>query len=588
VSHRGFADSPGARFVRGVLRIPVVLRTVRKLPVRQLLYLVVRRVQQKLPARLTAPPPGAVSARESALAETATIVVAHAGSGSRAEAVLRREFLFVGTSRRLDPIDWGKEYVNPLWTFNLHYFDYGRDLALAFRETSDDRYVESFKDLVSDWISSCKPPSAGWQPYPTSLRIVNWVYSLLLLGDSLPADFRASIARSVMIQAAWLERRLEHHLGANHLQVNYKALAIAGLFFEGRSARRWRKRGFSGTWRAVATQVLRDGVHYERSPMYHAIALGDFLELLALADAVGETVPEEARTRVRDMVRAFGILSRTDGTLHLFNDSANGIAPARADLARMAKAVLGEDVGVPVARVALREAGYWGWVDQEQGIRLVLDCGEPGPKHQPAHAHCDLLSFELDLGGQPVVVDSGVSGYAGDPLRDYVRSTRAHNTVQVGRREQSEMWGVFRMGRAARVTCARPGQQGIFRFTGAYELHDGSAAHERMFDWDGQRLRIEDRVVVAKSDCVRSFIHLHPDLTVEREANYLRVIGNGRHITIQVGGADRIHVGRGAKAGLEGWYCPRFGTVLAAPVIALESSRSISHTLWYEIALEDA
>jgi uncharacterized heparinase superfamily protein len=561
----------------------LVLRTLRNLPVRQLLYLVIRRVQQRLPARLPPSPREPVSARHAAIAEAVQIIGIRDGARMRAESVRRSKFAFVGATRRLESVDWAQEYVSPLWTYNLHYFDYARDLAAAYRETADNGYVDSFQNLVLSWISGCSPRSAGWQPYPTSLRIVNWLYSLLLLGDALPREVRARIAKSVVLQAAWLDRRLEHHLGANHLQVNYKALAIAGLYFEGGQACRWRERGFAGSWRAVTTQVLADGVHYERSPMYHAIALGDFLELVAFADAVGEAVPEEARTRVQEMVRAFGVLSRPDGTLHLFNDAANGIAPGRAELERMAKAVLGVDMGTPVGRVALPEGGYWGWIDREQGMRLVLDCGDPGPAHQPAHAHCDLLSFELDLGGRPVVVDSGVSGYAGDPLREYVRSTRAHNTVQVGRREQSEVWSVFRMGRHARVTSAQLDQQGHFRFTGAYQLHDGSATHERTFDWDGSRLLVEDRVAGAEGEAVRSFIHLHPDLEVEYEADHLVVTGNGCRITIRVGGADRVRVGQGSEAGLEGWYCPRFGTALAAPVIALEAARYDGRAMWYEI-----
>jgi uncharacterized heparinase superfamily protein len=570
--------------VRSVSHIPLLLRTLRNLHARQLLYLAIRRLQQRLPARLPWPPRVTVSTRESALAQVVVAAATRADSKSRAQGVLQHRFAFVGTSRRLFHIDWSKEYVSPLWTYNLHYFDYARDLAQAYQETPDDCYLETFQSLVLDWISSCSPPSAGWQPYPTSLRIVNWVYSLLLLGDSLPADVRGSITQSLALQAAWLDSRLEHHLGANHLQINYKALAIAGLYFEGRQARRWRERGFAGTWRAVTTQVLPDGVHYERSPMYHAIALGDFLELVAFADAVGDAVSEDVRTRVREMVRAYGVLSRPDGTLHLFNDAANGIAPRRSELKRMAKTVLGADMGTPAGRFALPHAGYWGWIDREQGMRLVLDCGQPGPAHQPAHAHCDLLSFELDLGGRPVVVDSGVSGYAGDPLRDYARSTRGHNTVQVGRGEQSEVWGVFRMGRHARVTRAQLDPQALFRFTGAYELHDGSAIHDRTFDWDGTRLRVEDRVAGADGVLVRSFLHFHPDLEVEMVSPHLLVTGNGCRITIRVGGADRVRVGRGSEAGLEGWYCPRFGTALAAPVVALESARYHGGVLWYEIA----
>jgi uncharacterized heparinase superfamily protein len=563
--------------------VPLVLRTIGNLSLHQFLYLVIRKAQQILRPRLPRSPVGKVSELESVLAQAVMTVASRDGFLGRAEQVARRQFDFLGTSRRLASIDWAEEYISPLWTYNLHYFDYARDLALAYRETPADRYLETFQDLVLGWISRCSPRSAGWQPYPTSLRIVNWVHALLMLGDSLPAAARTDIVQSLALQAAWLERRLEHHLGANHIQANYKALALAGIYLDGREARRWRALGFDGTWQAVATQVLADGVHYERSPMYHAIALGDFLELLAVADAVGEFVPEEARRRIGEMVKALGALSRPDGTLHLFNDAANGIAPTRAQLERVAKLVLGETVEEPAGLVTLPEAGYWGWIDREKGIRLVLDCGEPGPVHQPGHAHCDLLSFELDLGGRPVVVDSGVSGYAGDPLREYVRSTRAHNTLQVGNREQSEVWSVFRMGRHARVTCAQHDQQGLFRFIGAYQLHDRSATHERTFEWDGARLRVEDRVAGADGELVRSFLHFHPDLEVEIALPHLLVTGIGHRITIRVGGADRFRVGRGSEEGLEGWYCPRFGTALAAPVVALESTPYRGGVLWYEI-----
>jgi uncharacterized heparinase superfamily protein len=586
--HRPPGAGVVARLVHAAAQGPLILRTLRNLPLRQLLYLVARRAQQKLPARPPSRPLVTPSTWQPALAEAMALAGSREGYCGRADAVLGGELAFVGTTRPVAGIDWQREQVSPLWTYNLHYFDFARDLALAYDETSDDRYLESFQALVLDWIGRCQPAMVGWQPYPTSLRIVNWVYSLLVLGKSLPADARARIDRSLARQAAWLDRRLEYHLSANHLQANYKALIVAGLYFDGGRARRWRRRGFDGTWRAVTTQVLADGVHYERSPMYHAMALADFLEIIALADAVGEPVSAEVRERVARMAVAFGALSRPDGSLHLFNDAANGIAPGRDGLAAAARAVVGAEVATPRGRMALPEAGYWGWVDPEQGVRLVLDCGEPGPRHQPAHAHCDLLSYELDLQGRPVVVDSGTSGYGGDPLREYARSTRAHNTVQVGFREQSEIWSVFRMGRAARVTRAWLERTGLFRFVGAYALHDGTATHERSFDWDGARLRVEDRVDGARGELVRSFIHIHPDLEVRPHDDGLLITGDGVRVALRVDGADRIRVARGSEAGLEGWYCPRFGTAVPAPVVALEVSRYDGRVICYEIAAENA
>ena len=65
------------------------------------------------------------------------------------------------------------------------------------------------------------------------------------------------------------------------------------------------------------------------------------------------------------------------------------------------------------------------------GHYLVCDAAPIGPDYLPGHAHGDLLSFELSLGGHRVFVDSGVESYEADELRRYCRSTRAHNTVEL-------------------------------------------------------------------------------------------------------------------------------------------------------------
>ena len=46
---------------------------------------------------------------------------------------------------------------------------------------------------------------------------------------------------------------------------------------------------------------------------------------------------------------------------------------------------------------------------------LVVDCGRIGPDDLPAHAHGDVLSFELSIAGHRIIVDQGVYEYvAGD------------------------------------------------------------------------------------------------------------------------------------------------------------------------------
>ena len=104
----------------------------------------------------------------------------------------------------------------------------------------------------------------------------------------------------------------------------------------------------------------------------------------------------------------------------------------------------------PRTSAALRESGHFIMRDEEKAEYLIFDAGKPCPDNLPAHAHADMLSYELMVGARRVVVDSGVYEYAAGPWRDYFRSTRAHNTVEIAAENQSEVWDSFRVARRAR------------------------------------------------------------------------------------------------------------------------------------------
>src|SRR5262249_50068803 len=130
----------------------------------------------------------------------------------------------------------------------------------------------------------------------------------------------------------------------------------------------------------------------------------------------------------------------------------------------------------------LERGGYAGVANAESGERFILDVGHPAPRHQPAHSHCGILSFELDFDGRPVIVDSGVSGYDADPFREYSRSTRAHNTVSIDGLEQSEVWSTFRMARRAELAFSRVATDatGVEFHAECRPYHNRSWSHDRL------------------------------------------------------------------------------------------------------------
>ena len=119
--------------------------------------------------------------------------------------------------------DWNRADWPKLWLYNLHYFD---DLVADGAEGRADWH----RALISRWIAENLPAAGnGWEPYPISLRLVNWC-KWLLAGNE-PVE---GMLDSMAVQARYLSKRLERHLLGNHLWANLKALIFVGTFFEGR------------------------------------------------------------------------------------------------------------------------------------------------------------------------------------------------------------------------------------------------------------------------------------------------------------------------------------------------------------------
>ena len=137
-------------------------------------------------------------------------------------------FNLLNVEGNIDNIGWQDNKKSKLWRYNQHYFD---DLNASNSESRNAWH----QNLISEWIEKNPPVKGhGWEPYPTSLRIVNWI-KWALRGNQLGNEAVYCLA----IQARWLEKRIEWHLLGNHLFSNAKALVYSGLFFDGIEPKKW-------------------------------------------------------------------------------------------------------------------------------------------------------------------------------------------------------------------------------------------------------------------------------------------------------------------------------------------------------------
>ena len=564
------------------MQVGRLLRTVRYLRVKQAAYYVYRRALQRTARRIN--PPSKIDRRSGvSLRPRPTPCAPDTGDFG---------FVFLDTPRTFDrdAVDWRCADVSKLWRYNLHYFDYLLD---------ETRSRDARDHLIDDWIEKNPPGTAdAWEPYTVSLRIVNWIDYFLRTEDArLPKDPWLS---SLYGQAMWLERNIEYHILANHSLKNAVALTFAGVFFAGRQADRWLDQGIRILAEEVREQILTDGGHFERSPLYHAIVAQDLVDVVNILSRSKLEVRPAGLELFEDKARAalefLEEILHPDGEIPLFNDAATGIALRPSALQAYARDVLPT---MPVHRgenealILKPETGYYGY--RSDGDFLLIDCGPVGPDYQPGHAHCDTLSFELSVHGRRVIVDSGVSGYENDDLRAYVRSTAAHNTLKINGIEQCEMWGAFRVGRRARPLSARLERRddGSIAFAGA---HDGyrhlrqRVIHNRQIlcrpgsDVPGSDVpeshvyEVADRLTGNGRVHAESFLHIHPDLNVERVDSRFRVTEPGGQPIM-----DIVPDESSACEMEDGVYCPRFGVGQGNVVLVFRKQAVLPFTISFSL-----
>ncbi len=463
-----------------------------------------------------------------------------------------RQFVFLNEPGGLDEIGWDGPQREKLWRYNQHYFD---DLNAIGAE---QRYAWHAA-LIEDWIRHNPPGQGnGWEPYPLSLRIVNWI-KWALAGGELPPAARHSLA----VQARWLSKRLEIHLLGNHLFANAKALMFAGLFFEGAEADGWRRTALRILAREISEQILADGGHFELSTMYHVLALEDVLDLVNIAACHESAAPEDCALvrawlvpKVAAMMHWLRTMCHPDGEISLFNDSAIGIAPSVAEMeAYFARCFPAVSVPMPEPMKVLAASGYVRLASD--AALALLDVARVGPDYLPGHAHADTLSFELSLFGQRFLVNGGTSCYGTSAERLRQRGTAAHNTVIVDGMDSSEVWGGFRVaGRAypRGLTCREEGAcLQVSCSHDGYRRLKGRPLHTRSWFLQPGELSVMDGLTGAYAEAVAQY-RFHPDVALSIE-------DDGRRGSAVLPGGQPVEwaIERGVGELVESSWHPHFG-----------------------------
>lgn len=518
-----------------------------------------------------------------------------------------------------------------VWELNRHqhWIRLGRAFWLTGNVAYRDRVLAELM-----WWMEANPPLIGinWaSALELGLRSLSWVWALhLLAGTDIddPCPWIVDLLIGVDRQLAHVETNLSYYFSPNtHLLGEALSLYIAGRALPLLSASARREAiGRRILVAEMSRQIASDGGHCERSTHYHRYTLDFYLMALAVARITEDPIAAAFESAVARLAAATRLMADATGTLPHFGDDDAGVlmpltgrapddvadslatAAALVDRGDLRIGALTEEalwtLAHPVLRreleralaggpaealrsSALPETGYY-ISRTAAGDHLVIDGGPHGYLNG-GHAHADALSMTCSIGGVPLLIDAGTGCYTIDcATRDRLRSTAAHNTLELDGRTQSVPAGPFHWLRSAgsRVHKWRTAD-GFDFFDGSHDGYSPLSHRRRVIVLHGELVLVadfvEDPVGNGSDHTAAVHWHLDPRWTPTLDGKSLRM----RSATDCVGmlvPEGAIDVFMGDEATGLGFFSPMYGRIDSSTTIRI--TKRANGSFWVVTAFD--
>lgn len=409
-----------------------------------------------------------------------------------ANRVLNNEFGFLGIKPKIiQNIDWcedikskhlwAKEFYldlkdklvndyNKGWdiknVWELSRFHYLIPLALAYYKTGEDKYLIKWQELILDWIKN-NPVYYGpnWViAMEVAIRACNWILSFKIInskiGNSNPKlkqEFLEKFFGSLFEHGRFIFNNLEYGpIRSNHYLSDLVGLIYLGIFFNNlKEGKKWLNFASKAIQKEILYQVYEDGVDYELSLSYHRYKTELFLWAFWLLKLNGLEIKEECFIRLLKMldfskayIKPNGFVPQIgdsdDSRIHLFwEDFYNWEKRSHFALFKLAQYVFEKDFlleknNKEIQLLEFKKGGIY--IVKNKDFYFITGrnpaCNAKGGSHQ----HNDILSFELNISGDDLIIDPGTFVYSADILeRNKFRSTKKHNVCFIDNQEQNEI-----------------------------------------------------------------------------------------------------------------------------------------------------
>lgn len=556
---------------------------------------------------------------------------------SQAEKGLNNEFLVLNKTRKdmFDSVSghyrWHEDFFEG-YTYKMSYFSRARivnarkgvdikipwetsrmqylfSLAMAYQASRDEKYAIKIRHIITDFME-CNDYDEGpnWNvSMEVGIRIANIVLAVELIrkSTSFDEDFYRRFVLCVYAHRKHIFNNLENVGGktSNHFLGDLLGLAtaVAACPFLPDSEK-VREYVIDSLHHEISHQVQSDGSDFEGSTSYQRL-VGELLCFTILAaEQIGFELSDDEKNRLTKMAEFEQSIRMHNGLVPQVGDNDSGrvfqlseeetrdhtscinlllslgkqsvlkhTIPDgfscfwRSGLSKDEKLSAGELIESYDDFGALRFKG--------DHFYLFFTAGTPERKGMPGHTHNDLLSFLLSC-NEEFITDPGSGEYTGHPeIRNELRSTRSHSTVQVDDIEQRLMVSdsLFQWYSKNNAKLEMRETLDSYVFSGRYSQEKAGYAHARtiVISKDERQVRIEDDVE-AQAEEFTMRIPIHPAVSVDMNNGivYLR----GESSTLRVSGTWRLSLD-------EGFYSSQYHDTEKTKYVLCESNEHINSLL---------
>ena len=516
-----------------------------------------------------------------------------------------------------------------LYALRPHRFGFCPRMALAALFDNESLY-DSLHHLLTSWLqqtASAERP-LGYRSHLVAVYrsiALTWTLAFLSVHPAQTRALRFDIMRIILCDTQFVARQLGHSYPNNHLLADGFFLWYIGtLFPEFQKAEEWRQQGETLWLREIRCQIYEDGTSFEHSIHYHEMACEMAVAYLLLKRKHGDMAPPWLLERTKRMLKfQMDIAGPLDAPPAIGDatedplfplDSLNGrAAGAWQDIYR---ALFDQDFtpldagqrpaqerawwllgGLPAISpeppmkhdhppCEYPDGGFYTFTDPRAKVRMLFRTGPPPSEKSSiigGHMHADLLSIYLSMGTTPYIVDAGTYTYrntgTGDQAptenwRSYFLGPQAHNGLALQAADPiSRVKDDFREKTVeSRVRSTIRLFTSTLNWLEAENLGDTAyAGHRRGLVQITDRYSVLYDILPKAASTHRATINFQfsPFVRAEsHENNTIETHVDGhRLLLIGCTNLSSPTIYKGHNAPLAGWVSPRYGELVAAPML---------------------